>query len=625
MSDQADESTAPAHLSRRSLLKGAGYGAAACLSPFAFARGSVAQAGQTGVHGLSIFGSLKYPKDLSHFDYVNPAAPKGGRLSYQPAYWYYNQNTNTFNTLNGYVLKGQAAPRVEYTFDSLLTAAVDEPDSYYGLVADTIDVAADGNSFTFHLRAEPRFHDGSPLTAEDVVFSLKTLQSDGHPSLQDYLKHLASVSAPDPRTVILKFDGKQSRFAPMLAAGQPIFSKAFFDGKDFTASTLDPILGSGPYRVGAFEPGRFLIYDRVADYWAKDLGVNVGHNNFDELRLEFFGDRQVAFEAFKAGGVELRHEYTSSTWVNGYDFPAIKDGRAKKMTFPSEKRPQIYGWFLNMRRPKFADPRTRRAIDHCFDYEWTNANIFYGAYARSVSAFQKSTLMATGMPEGLELELLEEVRDEVPESVFGEAYMPPVSDGSGSDRRLLREANRLLSEAGWQRDGERLVDQTGAPFEIEFLIRTQSFERILGQFIKNLQSLGIQATIRLVEASQYQSRLDIFDFDVASYAVNFSPTPLEGLDGFFGSEAADIEGGSNLAGIKDPAIDRLLERLSAATSRADLEAAARAIDRIIRANQYFIPAWYSSNHRVAVWDKFGWPETKPDYSFPIETTWWAKV
>lgn len=616
-------------VTRRSVLKSAAFGALMgvspfALSPFALSRGALAQAGQTGVHGLSIFGDLKYPQDFTHFEYVNPQAPKGGRLSYQPSTWFFNQNVQTYNTLNGFVLKGEAPPRLELTFDSLLQPALDEPDSHYGLVAKTVDVSADGNLFTFHLREGPRFHDGTPLAAEDVAFSLTILKSDGHPSIQTYLRSLVSAEATDAKTVKLTFDGTQSRFAPMLAATQPIFSRVFFEGKAFDASTLDPILGSGPYRVAVVEPGRFITLERVDDYWAKDLSVNVGHHNFDELRIEFFRDRQVAFEAFKDGTVELREEYTSAVWATGYDFPAMRDGRARKELFPAEKRPILQCWYVNMRRDKFADMRTRRAIDHCFDFEWTNASLFYDAYARSDSTFEKSTLQADGVPTGRELELLEAVRDLVPESVFGEPYVPPVSDGSGADRNLLREANRLLAEAGWRRENGQLVDAGGEVLEIEFLIRAPIFERLLGQFIKNLQSLGIDAKTRLVDPSQFQSRLNEFNFDVVGTAVQFSPTPLEGLDTYFGSAAADTPGSNNYSGVKDPALDQLLAALTAASSRDDLEAAARAIDRVIRANQYIITNWYSNTHRMAFWDKFEWPETKPDYAFPIETTWWIK-
>ena len=612
------------HVTRRGLLQ---WGAAGLLftSTAGWSRGAVAQAGQRGVHGLSIFGDLKYPPGFSHFDYVNPEAPIGGRLSILPGYWYNNQNTDTFNTLNGYVTRGEAPPRLELTFDSLVAPAYDEPDSVYGLVAERIDVSDDGNELTYHLRSNPTFHDGSPLTAEDVAFSTMLLKEKGHPSIRVSLRDLVLAEATDERTMVMRFNGDQSRFAPLLAASQPIFSKAFYADKDFEGAALEPPLGSGPYRIGRFETGRSIDYDRVPDYWGQDLAVNKGMHRFDTIRVEFFRDRQAGFEAFKKGVIEVREEFTSQTWATGYDFPAMQDGRVVKLEFPTEKRPSLQCWFLNTRREKLADVRVREAIGLCFDFEWTNEQLFYGAYKRADSVFEKSNLQAQGSPIGAELDLLEGIRDLVPETVFGAAVTPPVSDASGSDRTLLRRAVELLQEAGWSRDGDLLRNAAGEPLEIEFLIRSPTFERLLGPFVRNLTVIGVQATTRLVDASQFQSRLNDFDFDIVGRATAFSATPLEGLNTYFGSEAAETPGASNFSGIRNPGVDALLEAVAASTSREDLQAACSALDRVIRAHHYVIPNWYSDTHRMALWDKFGWPEQKPDYFFPIERTWWVRT
>ncbi len=609
-------------LSRRGVLK-AGGAALAASALYTAAPGMISRPFAAGTfHGLSVFDDLKYPPDFKHFDYVNPEAPKIGRLNFQPGNWAFNQNTQTFNTLNSFVTRGDAPPRMELCFDSLMSAALDEPDSLYGLVAHSVSVDEGGDRFTFHLRTEARFHDGSPLSAEDVAFSLLILKEKGHPSLRIYTQTIAEVhvNAPDQLTVV--FDGSQSRQTVLAVAGLPIFSKAYYADRDFEASTLEPPLGSGPYRVGDLAPGRTLELRRVEDYWAKDLPVNVGHYNFDALKIEFFRERQVAFEAFKKGLIAIREEFTSRTWVTGYDFPAVEQGRAVKRLFPGEKRPKLQGWFPNQRRAKFADARVREAIGLCFDFEWTNKNLFYDAYSRVTSYFDGSIYAATGLPEPGELALLEPFADQLPASVFGEAYMPPVSDGSGSDRKNMRKAANLLKEAGWSRDGKILRDANGAPFDLEFLSNSPSFEGILGKYVSNLKAVGVNATIRTVDPAQFQSRMLSFDFDIAGYALQFSATPMTGLDDVFGSAAAKMEGGRNLAGIENPVVDALIRRAGDAQSRQELIVTLRALDRVLRANHYWIPNWTSKGRRMAFWDMFGWPQTKPDYGFSYETLWW---
>ncbi|NND48791.1 MAG: ABC transporter substrate-binding protein [Rhizobiales bacterium] len=604
-------------LTRRQTLA---LGAAAAIAPAFTARAAADPA-----HGFAIFSDLKYPAGFDHFDYVNPRAPKGGRMVTTAPNWAYNQNALTFNTLNGFTTSGDAAPRPELAFDSLMTGAADEPASAYGLIARTVEISQDGNLFTFDLRDEARFHDGLPLTAADVVFSLEVLKEKGHASIRLRLKELQAVEALDDHRLTLQFSGKQSLLLPLFVAALPIFSARYWQGRDFSASTLEPPLGSGPYRVGRFEQGRYIEYERVEDYWARDLGVTRGRFNFDVIRLEFFRERIAAFEAFKKGEVTWREEFTSKQWATGYDFPAISDGRVKKTLIDSERRPSLQAWFLNTRRAKFADPRTREAIGLAFDFEWTNKNTFFNAYARSQSYFEKSDYAARGLPSADELALLEPYRGKIPETAFGEAVTPPVSDGSGRDRKLLRQATMLLGEAGWKREGQGLVNEAGERLQITFLINAPIFEIVLGKYVEALKLIGVDAAIRLVDAAQYQRRLLDFDFDVVGRAFSMSALPVEDVATFFHSRTLNEPGSSNYAGINDPVVDALLEKVSETQSRDQLVVAMRSLDRVLRARHYTVLNWYSPNHRVAHWDMFGFPETKPDYGFPFETTWWYEA
>jgi len=602
-------------LTRRTALKLAAGAAAAPLLP-----GAALAAEQR--HGLSIFGDLGKPADFASFAYVNINAPKGGKVSMLAPNWGFNQNPQTFNTLNGYVTKGDAAPRQELTLDSLMVGAADEPDSIYGLVAQSVAISDDRLEYTFFLRQGPRFHDGSPLTAEDVVWSINTLKEKGHPDLRLSLADVEGAEATDARTVIVRFSQKASAQLPLSVAGLPIFSKAWWADKDFEASTLTPVLGSGPYKVGRFEAGLFIEYERVGDYWGADLPVRRGHFNFDVIRIEFFRDRTTGFEAFKKGNITLREEFTSKTWATGYDFPAVTDGRVVQKLFPAETRPKAQAWFFNSRRKKFADRRTREAIGLAFDFEWVNQNLFFGAYQRSASFFQTSTYQAEGLPGPAELVLLEPLRGEIPDTVFGEAVTPVSSDGSGRDRNKLRRAVTLLAEAGWTRKGSGLVDDKGEALAIEFLINAPIFERVLGKFVESLKAIGIPATIRLVDPAQFQSRLTGFDFDIVGRAYSLSATPFEAARNFFHSSSAETPGGANIAGINSPAVDRLVEAVLAARDRDSHRAALRALDRVVRAEHYTIPNWFSPHHRMAFWDQYSWPETKPDYGFSPEAWWW---
>jgi microcin C transport system substrate-binding protein len=579
--------------------------------------GSTVADAEGAKHGLSAFGELKYPADFKHFDWVNPDAPKGGRLSTIGT-----GARTTFDSFNGFILKGDAAQGLDGVFDSLMTRALDEPDAVYGLVAHSAEVAADHSSVTFNMRPEAKFADGSPVTADDVVFSFDILKEKGHPLYRVQLKDITKAEALGPNTVRFTLTGTQRRDLPLVAAGLPILSKAYYATREFDQTTLEPPLGSGPYKIGDFKQGAFVSYKRREDYWGKDLPVNRGRYNFDELRFEYYRDRTAALESLKAGAFDLREEFTSRDWATAYDIPAVKDGRLIMMTLPDDNPSGAQGFFLNTRRSKFSDVRVRKALDYAFDYEWTNKNIFYGLYTRTESFFENSDMKASGKPSPGELALLEPFRGKLPPEVFEEPYKPPVSDGSGQDRKLLREAGRLLSAAGWEvKDGKR-VNAKGEVLEIEFLIVDPVSERILTPYVKNLQAIGVPATIRRIDPAQYERRVKSFDFDVVSTRYSLRLTPGLELNNFWGSEAARTDGSYNLAGISQPAVDALIAKVTEAGSREELNTATRALDRVLRAGHYWVPHWYKAAHHVVHWDKFSRPAVKPRYERGITHTWW---
>jgi microcin C transport system substrate-binding protein len=573
-------------------------------------------------HGMSAFGDLKYPPDFKHFDYVNPDAPKGGLFSQIGPSRQYNQNFLTFNSLNSFILKGEGAQGMELTFATLMAGASDEPDGMYGLAARAVIISADGLTYRFLLRPEARFHNGSRLTAQDVAFSFGILKEKGHPIIYQLLRDMVGVEATDDTTVVVRFAPMRGRDVPLFVASLPIFSRAYYTVKPFEESTLDVPLGSGAYKVGRFEAGRYIEYQRVKDWWGAELPVSRGLNNFDAVRFEFYRDRDVAFEGFTSKSYLFREEFTSRIWATRYNFPAILDGRVKKDVLPDDTPSGAQGWFINTRRGKFSDPRLREALIYAFDFEWTNKNIMFGAYQRTVSVFQNSDMMAVGAPGPDELALLEPFHGRVPDEVFGEPFMPPVSDGSGQDRGMLRKAAGLLQSAGFMlKDGKRVTPK-GERITIEFLIDEPDIQPHHLPFIKNLGTLGIEATLRLVDPVQYRARVDGFDFDMTIVRFQFSSTPGDGLRTYFTTQSAATKGSQNLAGIADPVMDALTERIIAAATRPELVTACRALDRVFRAGRYWIPHWYNSAHRVAYWDVFGHPATKPRYARGIPETWW---
>ncbi|MBZ9659937.1 extracellular solute-binding protein [Mesorhizobium sp. ESP-6-4] len=579
----------------------------------------------TGIrlHGLSAFGDLKYKPDFTHFDYVNVDAPQGGTFNFSPPNWGANQSPQTFNTLNSFVPKGDSPQRMEMCFDSLMVRALDEPDAAYGLIAESVTISDDRNTFTFSLRPQARFHDGTPLTADDVAFTFKLLKDKGHPDYALSLTHLEDAVAKDTHTVELKFSGKQSARTILNVVGFPILSKAFFTANPFDSSQLNPPLGSSAYKVGRWSAGAWIEYERVADYWGNDLPVNRGLNNFGRVRVEFYQDRTAGFEAFKKGEILYREEFTSRVWATAYDFPAFTAGKVIKHEFPAETTPSMQATAVNQRREQFKDPRVRQAIALCFDFEWTRRNFFYGSYERSQSCFEKSDFRAAGMPTPQELALLEPLRDQLPPETFGEAVTQPPSDGSGRDRKQLSAALKLLAQAGWKRSGDFVVNDKGGRLAAEFLVDDETFVQVYSPWVANMKAIGIDASIRLVDSAQYQLRQSTFDFDLLSAAFNFSATPTrDDLEIFFHSRSAAVSGSRNLSGVASPAVDALIDAVGAAKDRESLTTAMRALDRALRARRDWIPSWYLANHRSAYWDMFGFPEQKPDFGFPVEALWW---
>lgn len=613
-----------AFLSRRHVLGlGAGVLGAGALDASSLRPMFAAETGSEA-HGISAFGDLKYPADFQRFDYVNPDAPKGGLFSLIPPTRAYNQSFFTFNSLNAYVLKGEGAQGMDLTFVSLMARANDEPDAMYGLAAKSVQISPDKLEYRFSIRPEARFHDGSKLTALDAAFSFNALKTKGHPLIIVQLRDLVKAEAADDATVVVTFAPNRARDVPLYVAGLPIFSKAYYSRRAFEESSLDTPLGSGPYRVGKFEANRFIEFERVKDWWAAGLPVNRGSYNFDVIRYEFYRDRDVAFEGFTGKNYLFREEFTSRIWATRYDFPAMKDGRVKRELVPDETPSGGQGWFINTRRDKFKDPRVREAMIYAFDFEWTNKSVMYGAYARTSSPFQNSDMVASGAPSPEELKLLEPFRGQVPDEVFKEPFVPPVSDGSGQDRNLLRKAQQLLQDAGLPvKDGKRQLPN-GEVLSVEFLLDEPSFQPHHSTFVKNLGLLGIDASIRLIDAVQFRARVEDFDFDIAIERLSLSSTPGDSLRPYFTSQSAATKGSYNLAGVANPAIDALVERAIAAQSRAELRTACRALDRVFRAGRYWIPQWYANTHKLAYWDIFDHPEKLPRYASRAGTPelWW---
>jgi microcin C transport system substrate-binding protein len=565
-------------------------------------------------YGMSLFGDLKYGPDFKHFDYVNPDAPKGGTMR--------SSAIGTFDTLNPFVIKGVPAAGIGEIFDTLTVASEDEPGSEYGLVAETIELAPDRLSVLYTIRKEARFHDGTPMTPEDVVWTFEALRAKGHPMYRSYYGDVTKVEKEGDRGVRFFFKSAENRELPQIIGEMPVLSKAYWSTRDFEKTTLDPPLGSGPYKIESLDPGRSITYRRVADYWAADLPVNKGRHNVDVIHYDYYRDATIALEAFKAGQYDVRLENSSKDWATGYDSPALRAGLIKKEQIPNQRPSGMQGFGYNLRRPIFQDARVREALAYAFDFEWSNKELFYGAYQRTRSYFDNSELAATAVPQGEELKILEKFRGRVPDAVFTTEYDPPKYDGSGNIRDGLRAALKLLKEAGWSFKGEKLVnDETGQPFEFEILLDNPQFERIVLPFAKNLERMGITARVRTVDTAQYEKRMETFDYDMAVVSFGQSLSPGNEQREYWGSRAADEQGSRNLLGIKNKVIDELIEELVRAPDRPSLVAHTRALDRVLQYGYYVIPHYHLSAFRVAFWDKFRRPATSPKYAVGMET-WW---
>jgi microcin C transport system substrate-binding protein len=565
-------------------------------------------------YGMSLFGDLKYGPDFKHFDYVNPDAPKGGTMR--------SSAIGTFDTLNPFVIKGVPAAGIGEIFDTLTVASEDEPGSEYGLVAETIELAPDRLSVLYTIRKEARFHDGTPMTPEDVVWTFEALRAKGHPMYRSYYGDVTKVEKEGDRGVRFFFKSAENRELPQIIGEMPVLSKAYWSTRDFEKTTLDPPLGSGPYKIESLDPGRSITYRRVADYWAADLPVNKGRHNVDVIHYDYYRDATIALEAFKAGQYDVRLENSSKDWATGYDSPALRAGLIKKEQIPNQRPSGMQGFGYNLRRPIFQDARIREALAYAFDFEWSNKELFYGAYQRTRSYFDNSELAATAVPQGEELKILEKFRGRVPDAVFTTEYDPPKYAGSGNIRDGLRAALKLLKEAGWSFKGEKLVnDETGQPFEFEILLDNPQFERIVLPFAKNLERMGITARVRTVDTAQYEKRMETFDYDMAVVSFGQSLSPGNEQREYWGSRAADEQGSRNLLGIKNKVIDELIEELVRAPDRPSLVAHTRALDRVLQYGYYVIPHYHLSAFRVAFWDKFRRPATSPKYAVGMET-WW---
>ncbi len=566
-------------------------------------------------HGIALHGQPKYGSDFPHFDYVNPNAPKGGEARFAAI--------GSFDTFNPFNIKGQAVTGIGPLFETLLTDSKDEPFSEYGLIAESVDVPEDRSSVTFTLRPQARFHDGSPITPDDVLFSFETLKAKGSPFYRFYYTNVAKAEKLGERQVKFTFASGENRELPLIMGQMPVLSKKYWQDRDFAATTLDVPVGSGPYRIERFEPGRFIVYKRDDNYWGKDLPVNRGLNNIDRLRYDYYRDVTVALEAFKAGAYDLRVENVAKQWATGYDFPALSKGLVKKETFPNQMPSGMQGFAFNLRRSLFQDPRVRQALAYAFDFEWSNRNLFFGQYTRTRSYFDNSELAGQGLPTVEELALLEPLRQDLPAEVFTTAYQPPVANDDGQLRANLQQAMKLLQAAGWVFRDRKLVNgKTGEPFRFELLIDDPTWERIALPFARNLERLGIEMNVRSVDSAQYENRLRDFDFDMVVYVWGQSLSPGNEQREFWSSAAADQSGSRNIIGLKNPAIDRLVEQVIAAPDRTSLVTRVRALDRALQWSFLVIPHWHISQSRIAFWDKFGYPAVTPLQGVQLDA-WWV--
>jgi microcin C transport system substrate-binding protein len=568
------------------------------------------------MQGIAIYGEPKYKPGFTHFDYVNPDAPKGGELR--------QAVIGTFDSVNPFIIKGNAAGEAALPFETLLTQSFDEPFSQYGLIAASIELAPDRSWEIFNLRPEARFHDKSPITADDVVFSFDILKEKGAPQYRFYYAAVSKAEALDPHRVKFTFT-TQSRELPLIVGQLPVLSKAYYATHKFEETTFDPPLGSGPYKIVSVDAPHSITLERVKDYWGANLPVNRGLYNFDRLRFDYYRDSTVAIQALKAGAYDLRNENIAKEWATSYkpeDVPAVKDGHLILRRFANKRPTGMQAFAYNLRRPLFQNDKVRAALAYAFDFEWTNAKLFFGEYKRTQSFFSNSELASSGLPGPDELKLLEPLRSQIPPEVFTQTYAAPKTDGSGNIRDNLRIAIGLLKDAGWTLKDGKMVNAAGQQMSFEFLLNEPSYERITLPFVENLKKLGIDARVRTIDSAQYKYRIDHFDFDIIWGGWGQSESPGNEQREQWGSAAADEPGSQNVVGIKNPAVDSLVATLVGASDRATLVSACRALDRVLLWNHYVIPNWYLDNDRLVFWDKFGIPDTIPYQGVQI-WAWWV--
>ncbi|WLG64482.1 extracellular solute-binding protein [Pseudomonas sp. FP1762] len=589
---------------------------------------SPASATITESHGYAQFGTLKYPARFTHFDWVNPQAPKGGTLRVMAF--------GTFDTVNPYTFKGTSpvttANFLQYGINELneplmvgtgqYSPSGDEPASSYGLIAQSVEYSEDRSWVVFNLRPEARFHDGAPITAYDVAFSYRLLLKDGHPLYRTALQEVLRVDILNKQRIRFVFKRSGNPLLILRLGELPVLPQHYWKDRDFKATTFEPPLGSGPYRITSVTPGRQLIFERVKDYWGKDLPVNRGKYNFDRMEVEFYRDSDVAFEAFKAGEFDIYIEHQAKNWVNGYNFPALRRGEVIKVQIPHQIPTQTQGLFMNSRRATFADVRTREALGLMFDFEWTNRALFSDAYKRTSSYYPNSEFTASGLPVGHEWLMLKPYKEQLPARLFTEPFTLPKTDGRGIPRETMRKALALLAEAGWKLHGQRLQDKDGQPLRFELLLVNPSLERLYQPYIENLNSIGIDARLRTVDRAQYKQRLDQFDFDMISMTLGQTLSP--GLEQwqYFHSSQVNVKGSKNYAGIANPVVDHLLEQLLAARTRDEQVAAGKALDRVLLWQHYSIPNWYLNYHRLAYRNRLAFVTTPP-YTLGL-SAWWLK-
>lgn len=570
------------------------------------------------VHALAMHGEPKYGPDFKHFDFVNPDAPKGGEVHLAVV-------ADTFDNFNPFTLRSAetAAAAVGSMFEALTTGSGDEAFTEYGLIAESIETPADRSWVAYNLRPEARWHDGQPITADDVVFSLDILITKGHPFYRAYYASVDKAERIDDHKVKFTFKSGMNRELPLIMGQLPVLPKHYWETRDFEATNLDLPIGSGPYKIKSFEAGRSVTYERVKDYWGQNVPINVGTNNWDIIRYDYYRDETVSLEAFKAGSYDFREERSAKSWATGYDVPAVKEGRLKLELIKNEVPTGMQCFAFNTRRGMFGDRRVRQALAYAFDFEWTNKTLFYGQYTRTKSYFSNSELASSGLPSAEELQILEKYRGRIPDEVFTTEYNPPTTDGSGNIRDNLRKAVELLKQAGWGIKDRKLVDPgTGQPMAFEILLNDPLFERISQPMVQNLERLGIKASIRTVDSAQYESRTDHYDFDVVVESFGQSLSPGNEQRDFWGSKSADTPGGRNRIGIKDPVIDELIDLVISAPDRQSLINRTHALDRVLLWGHYVIPHWHIQAWRVAYWNKFSRPETTAKYSLGFDT-WWV--